>query len=429
MADTLNRSLAPAASSFKHIPLPNYKELSLSNGIPVYLLPYGTVEVIEVQAVFQGGTNYQHKGGLATFCMQNMVEATQSHDSLSLAQTLDGYGAWLSQRVGEEGLSVSLATLSKNLSHTLHLLREVVTEPAFSEHEFQNMRTRTLQKMHVAEQKTSNRANRAFRRRMFRGKHPYGSTFGSEELNKLTLAELKSYFESYILTGNLSLLVTGKFDQDVCLNLLEKEFGHLVIEGNSPQTAILPEVEAELGRHIIEQEGLQSSIRLGHRGIPRNHTDYYGMQVVNTILGGYFGSRLMHNIREEKGYTYGIYSGWLGLAHGGFFIVQADVGNEYAEATISEVKKEMTLLSEKGVSDSELDLVKNYMLGQGISQRETPFQLGDLLRFSLLQGISFEEIDRKFEVISKISAKEIQELAQKYLKPDQMLEVIVGMPT
>lgn len=428
MSDTLDRSLAPKSASFRHISLPKAKQVSLSNGIPVYFLPYGTVEVIEVQAVFKGGTNYQSKSGIATFCMQNMVEATQQHSSLELAQILDGYGAWLSQQAGEECLSVSLATLSKNLTHTLHLLRKVITEPAFSEEEFLSMKARTLQKMYVAEQKTSNKAIRSFRKHMFGNKHPYGRSFGSEELNSIELPELISYYDAYISTGNLSLLITGRYKEKECLELLEKEFGQLEIKGERPADASIDLVQAQLGRKVLEHDGMQSSIRLGHKGIARNHPDYYGMQVVNTILGGYFGSRLMHNIREEKGYTYGIYSGCLGLKHDGFFIVQADVGNEYAEATITEVKKEMRLLSEKGISESELELVKNYMLGQGITQRETPFQLGDLLRFSLFQEVPFDEIDRKFEVISQIGADEVQRLASKYLRPDEMLEVLVGKP-
>jgi len=428
MPDILDRTLAPNASAFRHIPLPEAQKVTLSNGIPVYLLPYGTAEVLEVQAIFKGGTNYQKKAGVAAFSMQNMVEATRQHSSLELARILDGYGAWMGQQAEEECLSVSLATLSKNLVHTLHLLKEVITEPLFSEQEFVAMKARSLQRMHVSEQKTATKAIRSFRELMFGEKHPYGLSFGSAELESIELEEIRAYYHSFIYPGNLSLLLCGNYDQDACLHLLEKEFGKLPKGRKAPESVKIASGNPLLGRHVLDHDGMQSSLRLGHKGIARNHEDYYGMQVANTILGGYFGSRLMHNIREEKGYTYGIYSGWLGLKHGGFFIVQADVGNEYAEATIEEVKKEMRLLCEKGVSASELDLVKSYMLGQGISQRETPFQLGELLRFSLSQEIPFREIDRKFEVINQISADEIQTLVNKYLQPDQMIEVVVGKP-
>ncbi|MEM8886634.1 MAG: pitrilysin family protein [Bacteroidota bacterium] len=428
MSQVLDRTQAPQASSFRHIPLPTVEQIKLSNGIPVYFLPYGTAEVIEVQAICRGGSNFQARSGIAKFSMQNMVEASKHHSSLELAQELDAYGSWLGQQAEEECLALTLATISKNLKHTLHLFREVLTEPAFSPEEFNTLKARTLQKMHVSEQKTSTKASRSFRKQLFGGNHPYGLSFGSAELKSIELEELKAYYQSYISTANLKLLVTGQFDQDECLALLEKEFGSLKIAGSIPDEISLSEVSPEGGRYLTEQEGMQSSLRLGHLGMSRAHPDYYGMQVVNTILGGYFGSRLMHNIREEKGYTYGIYSGWLGLKHNGFFVVQADIGNEYVEATITEVKKEMHLLCDKGVGEEELQLVKNYMLGQGISQRETPFQLGDLLRFSLSMGISFEEIDRKFQVIDGISAEEVQRLAQTYLKPDSLSEIVVGKP-
>ncbi|MEM6800917.1 MAG: pitrilysin family protein [Bacteroidota bacterium] len=428
MSNILDRRLAPKASSFRHIPLPSVEKVQLSNGLDVYLLPYGTAEVIEIQAVFKGGSNYQPKAGIAKFCLQNLVEATQKHNSLELAQELDGYGAWMGQQAEEEALSLNLATLSKNLKHTLYLLKEVITEPAFSEKEFSTLKKRSLQKMHVAEQKTANKANRAFRQKMFGPAHPYGLSFDSEALKSIELAELKAYYQTYLQPANMCLLVSGNYHKSEVLALIEKEFGGLARSKVVNISTHIPASSFESGRSLIEHEGMQSSLRLGHKGIARGHADYYGMQVVNTILGGYFGSRLMHNIREEKGYTYGIYSGFLGMKHEGFFVVQTDVGNEYAEPTIGEIKKEMKTLCEEKVSVEELELVKNYMLGQGISRRETLYQLGDTLRFSLSQEISFEEIDRKFSVINEISAEEVQELANKYLHPDDMLEVVVGKP-
>jgi predicted Zn-dependent peptidase len=144
------------------------------------------------------------------------------------------------------------------------------------------------------------------------------------------------------------------------------------------------------------------------------------------LLGGFFGSRLMKNIREEKGYTYGIYSAWAGMRHAGLFVVQADVGLEYVEPTIAEVKKEIQRLQQEAVSEAELSLVKNYLLGYSVSQRETPFQLSELLRFSLSEDLPFAEMDRRFEVIEAVTPGELQALAQQWLRPEALVEVVAG---
>lgn len=424
----LNRNIPPIAPPFTHKPLPDYTCRELSNGIKVYIMPFGTVEVVEIQAVFRAGKSFQSQNGVANFAVRNMPEGTKSYTSLEISQKLDNFGAWLNHEVEDQSISFSLATLSLHLSDTLPLLAEVLLEPAFPESEFQLLKTRTLQRMQVNAEKTTYIARKNFDELLFGKHHPYGMHFGEEELEPLQLDQLKAYHADYLYPGNFSLIATGRFDEDKVLAMLEKHFGKLPVRPANvevPASATAAPV-LKTGRHFFEKAGMQSTIRLGYQGIPFSHPDYYGMQVVNNILGGYFGSRLMKNIREEKGYTYGIYSAWLGRRHDGFFVVQSDVGNEYVEPTIHEVKSEMHLLVDKGVEAEELELVKNYMLGKSISQRETPFQLGDLVRYSITQNISFEEIDRKYDIIRDITKEEIRSLAEKYLKPDQMLEIVAG---
>jgi len=390
------------------------------------LLPYGQVEVVEVQAMYRAGRGYQDLIGQAGLTGEMLTEGTQSYDSLRLAQQLDGYGAWIHHEVGEESLAVKLATTTANLGHTLPLLQEVILVPTFPSEEFESLKQRKLQKIQVREEKTATLARKHFGYELFGPDHPYGSYLSQEALEAISRDHLIAYHQQRL--QQMALTVVGRFDREVILDQLEELFGSLdrVEEEASISRAATARARGRQGRHYVEKAGMQASLRLGHLAMPRAHPDYYGMTIVNTILGGYFGSRLMKNIREEKGYTYGIYSGWIGNRYDGYFVVQSDVGNEYVPSAIAEVKAEMHKLMDEGVEEAELDLVRNYLQGRSVSQRETPFQMSDLLRFSLMHDIPFAELDRQYEVIREITPASVQELAARYLKPDDLLEVVVG---
>ncbi|MEM7370813.1 MAG: pitrilysin family protein [Bacteroidota bacterium] len=428
MQEILDRSSPPRGGILNKIPLPTYEIHTLSNGISVYLLPFGSVEVVEVQAIFRAGKVFQPEIGVASYAASNMREGTASYSSLQLAQLLDGYGAWLNHSVGEEDLAFKLATVSKHLSATLPLLKEVIMTPTFPKDEFAKMKARALQKMSVNEEKTSYLAGRNFKHQMYGTAHPYGMHLGRAELTDLSLDQLVAYHEQYLQPGNFCLTVVGNYDKEKILTLLEQTFGTLSSGQenlqNSPAGSI--PIHTEFGTSYLLKAGMQASLRLGHPGIKRKHPDFDRMLVVNTLLGGFFGSRLMKNIREAKGYTYGIYSGWISMKQAGHFVVQSEVGNEYIHPTIQEIKLEMRKLMEEGATEEELQLVKNYLLGRSVSQRETLFQIGDILRFSIVNEISFDEIDRKFDIIQHMQPHEVGELASKYFKPDKMVEVIVG---
>lgn len=425
---TLDRISPPAAAPLMNVSLPNFEKADLSNGISVYLLPYGSTPVVEVKAIFKAGKGYQSKTGLANYTARNIFEGTANKTSLQISQELDSFGAWLNHDVDSQYISINLSTVSTHLTETLPLLQEVLTQPSFPEREFENMKQRGLQRLAVSSQKTSYQARRRFDHLMFGESHPYGMHTGPDELKQILHEDIRSHYQDYIYPGNFFITVVGSYNKSEVLALLENLFGNLETResNHKPNSAQQEAPIPKAGVYKVPRPGMQSTLRMGHRGFNRSHPDAYKMMVVNTILGGYFGSRLMKNIREEKGYTYGIYSGWISMKHDGYFVIQCDLANEYVEPAINEIYKEINLLIQEGVGEEELNLVKNYMFGQSISQRETPFQLGDILRFALTYDLSFAELDRKFEVIRQITAAEVQELAAKYIRPQDMLTVISG---
>jgi len=425
----LNRTIPPVAERLRKIPLPAFESYVLSNGIPVYTLHYGNADVVDIRLLFDVGSAHCSKAGMPRFMFSNLQEGTASYSSLALAERLDEYGAWISPDLGGEHSSIGLTSLKRHLPNTLPLLREVAFFPTFPEEEFEKMRIRSFQKLKVQEEKTKTQASRNFSRLMFGKAHPYGRSMNADVLRAISLEEGKEFYQSYFHVGNARIVVVGNFEDDEVRTLLEKNFGSLPKPENplkSTSLAIGRTITPGKGLHYFEMGDMQGTVRMGHLAFKRKHPDFYPMAVVNTILGGYFGSRLMQNIREDKGYTYGIYSGWVAMRHTGFFVVQTDVGNAYIKPTIEEVHKEIQRLRTELVPEEELMMVKNYMFGQTINHRETPFQLGDLIKFSVMNDIPFSEIDKKFDIIESITAEDVLRLAQTYLKPEDMLEVVCG---
>ena len=424
----LDRTLPPKAGQLRAVSLPPFETHTLSNGIPIYFIPFGQVEACTLRCIFKAGKGFQSQVGLANLTAENMPEGTASYSGYELAKELDTYGTWIGNQTGNENVSFQLSTLSKYLPETLGILKEVLFSPRLSEEEFTNLSKRKIQKLTVEAEKTRYHAVRLFGHKLFGGVHPYGMHLGKEEVQQISVDSIREYHKTHFYPGNFLITLVGNVDQEKAIEYLEDTFGQLSCQPELAKETISKQVPPSPSPQRIHHhiDGLQSTLRIGHRAFQRDHSDYYGMQVLNTVLGGYFGSRLMQNIREEKGYTYGISSGWLSLTHAGFFVIQADVGNEYVEATLAECKNEIQRLQQDLIPAEELNLVKNYLLGRSLSERETPFQMSDILRFSLVNQISFEELDRRFEVIREINAQELRDLAQKYLQPDQMVEVVVG---
>ncbi len=424
----LDRITPPLAQPLTTRRLPGYTTTQLSNGIPVHLLQYGTVEVAEVQLVFKGGSAFEDKLGTMQFMASNLKEGTNQRTGQQLAERLDDFGASIGTDADGEYVAVGLSGLTRHMPETLPLLKEVVMTPTFPEEDFELMKHRTLQRMEMMALKTAYTARREFMRLTYGNQHPYGAVFGPEEMKTLMVEDIRACHAEYMGLGNCFILAVGRFDEEAMLQELEKGFGTESASGKVTANSKAADglIQSASGRHYFEKEGMQATLRLGHLGIKRKHPDFYPMSVVNTILGGYFGSRLMKNIREDKGLTYGIYAIWFADKYAGHFAIQGDVSNNKIELALTEIRKEIQRLIDEPIPEGELALVKNYLLGKSISERESPFQLSNLLRYSLVYDISFDQFDQKFDIIQNLQVSDIQRLAQQYYRPEELLEVICG---
>ena len=180
-------------------------------------------------------------------------------------------------------------------------------------------------------------------------------------------------------------------------------------------------------RQSIEKEGaLQSAIRIGKLMFNKTHPDFQSLQVLNTVYGGYFGSRLMSNIREDKGYTYGIGSGLVSLQHGGYFFITTEVGVDVTAKAIKEIYFEMDRLRKEKITTDELQLVKNYLLGTFLRSVDGPFAMADRFKGILNYNLGYDYFDRYIATIRAVSASDLMGLANTYFDKDSMIELVVG---
>lgn len=430
MSRRLDRTTPPDTAPIVYTPLPPYSQHKLANGIPVYMVRYGTQEVVECQVVYHAGHSYESLPGLAGMTGRMLTEGTEKRNSLQLAQLLDDYGSYLNVESGYELTTVTLSTLARHLPFTLNLLKEVLIQSTIPDAEFQSEQQRALQRLAVEQTKTQHHARTLFPQKLFGEKHPYAYASTEAGLKALTAQACRDYLSTHLHPGHAYIIVAGLFEEKDTLKLLEDKLGSIPapapLDVRSMAETMVPQ-PAQPGLYTHALPGnVQSTLRIGHLGVPRSHPSYHGMRLVNTLLGGYFGSRLMSNIREEKGYTYGVSSNWVCLKHGGYFIIGTDVGNEFVADTRAQVKLELERLQQKPVPESELEVAKNYLLGRIVSQQETPFEIADIVKMLVHHGQQPEELEKGFRAIQNTTAADVQTLAQQHLHPEALIEVVAG---
>ena len=428
--EQLNRTLAPAAFALRAPVLPHIQTATLNNGIPLHMVRFGTQPVLELQLVFRAGHAYEAHAGLDGITLRMLNEGTHNLNAQQLAEKLEYLGAFFNVSSGYEISTLTLSALTRQLPAALPLLQEVWLNAGFPAQEFEQLRTRELQSLAVETQKTTYHARKHFLQGLYGAGHPYGTVATAEQYAAYSPEVLRKYFKQTYTAGNCALIAAGQFEPDLLIRNLNQHIGVIqpvAFSGTSSATA--QPLKFAAGREDIKlptTTSVQSSIRVGHTATPRNHPDYHTMRLVTTVLGGYFGSRLMQNIREDKGYTYGIHAQWTCLKHAGHFVIGTDVGNEYVEDTLTQIRLEINRLQQELMTAEELELARNHLLGQLISEQETPFQIADLFKNVWANGLPMDDITEAFEAIQQVTPTQVQQLAQRHLNTNTLLEVIAG---
>lgn len=419
----LDRATPPEAKTIDEFSLLKAKTEKLDNGLPIHIIPAGKQPIIKLEFIFWSGAWFEPQNGVSLFTTKMLGEGTKKRNSKEIISHFDQYGARLHLKSGMDYAHLTLYTLSKHLKVLLPLIQEIILSSIFPEKELEVLKNIRKQQIKVDNQKNGVVATKRFRELIFGITHPYGKNLSEDGVSKIKANQLKSFHQEVFL-NRFEVVLSGDFSSEY-LKLLNQYFGAYQFNYKKTSTSIAADESTE--KLLLKKQGsLQSSIRVGRLLVRKNHRDYIKLLFVNELLGGFFGSRLMKNIREEKGYTYGIQSNIVPLKHESLFIVGTDVKKEDTEKTLDETYKEIESLVKEPPDHEEMETVKNYMIGAFLSDINTPFSLADRFKSVYLHELDYSYYDQYFETISKITSEEVAQIAQKYFDPQEMVEVVVG---
>lgn len=424
----LDRTIAPQikdAVDF-NLQLRQSEQFTLDNGIPVYSISAGAQEVTLVELVFHAGNWYEDENivaGTTNFLLKN---GTSKKSAFEINEHFEYYGAYLNRNCYNETANITLHCLSRHLKEVLPVVAELITDSVFSEEEIAIYKQNQVQRLKVSLQKCDFVANRFIDEYLFGQSHPYGRYTSIPQYEALSRKQILKFYNDYYLNGKCIIFVAGNLPDDI-FNQLNTVFGQLPLNKNDISEkghAISPSQQKKY-RIINDTKGVQGAIRIARPFPNRRHPDFIKSQVLNNLFGGFFGSRLMANIREDKGYTYGIHSYFQNHVHQSAWMVSTEAGRDVCEATIREVYKEMEILKNEPVDEEELLLVRNYMIGTILGDLDGPFQIINRWKNYILNGLDESYFYNSINTIKTVTAAEIQHLAQKYLVPGEFYELVV----
>lgn len=421
----IDRTTAPAAFELKNIPVIPAKEHLLANGMKLHYINGGSEELMRIEFIFDAGTNREPKPLIANACNFLLNAGTSKSSSVELMEQIDFYGAYFQQDVTFDKASITLYTLNKYLSETLTIVLDILTNSVFPAEEIKTYQENTKQRLAINLEKNDFLAKRNFNNLLFGNQHPYGKMLTSRDCDELNQADLIHFFNENYHLANCKIIAAGLITERE-IQLIDEAISKLP---NEPKVLpSLPLIESkEAQKFYFEKENaLQSAIRIGKLIGNKTHPDYIELIVLNTILGGYFGSRLMANIREDKGYTYGIGSGIASTIDTGFFFITTEVGVDVCESALKEIYIEIDKLKTELVPDEELNLVKNYLLGTYLGSIENVFSYADKFKGIYPYGLDYSYYNEYFNKVKTINSQRIMDLANKYFVSGTLTEVVVG---
>jgi predicted Zn-dependent peptidase len=424
--ENLQRVQPPVFPAEKVV-IPEAVSFRLDNGIPVYLIEAGTEDIMRVEFTFKAGQVKEYLPLLASTTNMMLSEGSENYSSEELNSVLDFYGAFLNSAAEKDSAGIVLFFLSKHTEKILELSREIIFRPVFPEAEINALMKKRVRWYLVNREKVQNLAIDQYFESVFGKHHPYGHQVSELDFEMMNPDLLRDFHAKYYTPDNMAVIVSGKINKKI-RELLNHYFGNLVSKKvYIEESGNILQGEKRKKVYIKKAGSVQSAIRIGSSTINKRHQDYPGLKILDSILGGYFGSRLMKNIREEKGYTYGISSSVSSLDLSGYKVISTEVSQKNCKQTIDEIYKEIGLLQNIPVSKEEMTLVRNYMSGEIVRMFDGPFALAESFKSAWEFGLNNEYYYGLVEKIKTIDPDEIMTLARTYYNIDELYEITAGL--
>lgn len=418
----VDRTTAPDFIEPRKFTLPQPEVIRFDNGSRFFYLNVGDQPVIKLEFIFKAGSWFESLPGIAHFTGKMLVEGTASLSSNTIAENLDKFGAFVEIHSGLDYINLSIHIPSRHFNALGSTLSEILFNPTFPEDELNLLKQIQVQQIKVNEHKNSFVASRLFRSSLY-GNVPYGHVMTEETINKIASEDLRKHFERYI-NGKFDIFLTGKFD-DSLPESIQKLVGQKLKKVKPFH--VIPISSQEYFNHNNEKkDSLQSSIFIGKRCLNKQDISFPGLLLLNEIFGGYFGSRLMQNIREDKGYTYSIYSHLATMKNDAYFFINSEVRKEIKDLAIEEINKEIEKLKNFPVGTEELYQAKNYLKGSILNTLTSPFAITEKLKNIYLYDLEEFFYDQLFNGIDDTNDKELLALANNMLFDQPLSSVVVG---
>ena len=408
------------------ISLKKPEQFKLDNGVEVYSIQAGTEEVVQIEWVFKAGNWYEKQKNVSSATNFLIKNGTAQKSAYEINEFVDFYGAYLNRTCYNETAVVSLHCLTRQLEKILPIVQEIFLEAVFPESELIIYKQNMKQRLAVNLQKCDFIAGRKIDELLFGIKHPYGVYSELTDYDVIEQEHVKQYYNQFYRNGHCTIFSAGILPSNYQA-LLNTFFGTLPLNQSvleKQEHLVQPAVQKKWNV-INDENGVQGAIRIARPFPTRHHPDFPKVQVLNALFGGFFGSRLMNNIREDKGYTYGIYSFLVNHVHAGAWMISTEAGRDVCEATITEVYHEMEQLRNGDIDQEELLLVKNYLIGTLLGDLDGPFQIIGRWKNLILNGLDDSFFYNSVNTIKNISSEELKELAKKYLNPEEFYELTV----
>ncbi|HEY8224787.1 MAG TPA: pitrilysin family protein [Pyrinomonadaceae bacterium] len=422
---------APVNKEILKVKLPRAQETTLPNGLRVVLLESHKIPTFNMQMVVLSGglADQADYRGLASFTATLLREGTATRSSKDIAEQVDALGATLAATSGLSSLTSTVTTsgLIENLDQTLAIFADVVRNPSFPQAEVDKYKTRTLAQLQFQRSIPQFLAQEQFSKAIY-GTHPAGLVAPpAASIKKLMSKDLATFHSTYYRPNNAILTVVGDVTMKSILPKIEKAFGDWQ-KGDVPATTIPPAPAQGAARiFLIDRPGsVQTVLQLGTLGIERTSPDYFAVLLADRVLGGGPSGRLFLNLREDKGYTYGAYSGFGGTKFRGTWVSSAEVRTDVTEGAMKEFMYELNRLRDQPVSAEELENAKRAIIGSFALSLEQPLSLLQNIITQKLYNLPADYWDTYPQKVSAITAEDIQRVAQKYIDKEHLQVVAVG---
>ncbi len=434
--ETLDRTKPPKGGPPKDIEFPKYFDTTLQNGINLLVIENHKIPAVSVRLVFKKAGSYFDGGkyGSASLTAELLTKGTKNRSATQIAEEIDFLGGGLSSGSDWDGSYVSLSVLKKFLYKAVDVLADVVLNPVFDEEEINRVKEQRIASILQGKDDPGTLSDRMFNKIVFENSpYAYPPEGTEESIANISRKDLSDFYSAHYKPSSLILAFVGAISPEEALKIVNEKFGSWQNNGSENKSVVEPE---DIGKnkkfsdnfiYIVDKSGaVQSNLRIGHIGIARNNPDFIAVTVMNTLLGGYFGSRINLNLREKHGFTYGARCGFNARILPGDFSVDTDVRNDVTDTSIKLIMEELRKIISEEVTDEELQTVKNYLTGLFPLQLETANAVASRVINLKLYNLPANFYNTYISNINMLTKEDLLNAAKKYIHPEDLYIVVSG---